>query len=474
MSTLCSQSEIKFQGLFSRSVVANFSGGDITSDAGLLLLREADLGLRFISQAAGAFTDHRDPARVEHSVEELLRQRVLALAAGYEDLNDHDSLRFDPLMALVSGKADPTGASRRHQRDRKCACAGKSTLNRLELSPDLPVHQKDRYHKISWNPEVFDELFLSTFLRSYREVPAQIILDLDATDDLIHGHQEGRFFHGYYDAYCYLPLYIFAGNHLLCARLRPSDIDAPAGWEAEIERIVEAVRKRFPKTQIILRGDSGFCREEIMKWCDDSGVDYILGLAKNSRLESEIAVPLEEAKQAWKISGEPERRWKDFMWRTKKSWSRERRVVGKAEWISGGEEGRANPRFVVTSLGVDLYDTRSLYEELYCARGEMENRIKEQQADLFADRTSTGFLKSNQLRVYVSALAYVLMNEVRDRALRGTSLARATMGTIRLKLFKAGALVKVSVRRVLVNFSSGWPTQEIFKQAVRNLRTSFG
>lgn len=474
MKTLCPQTQIQFQDLSSRCVVADFEAGDVTSDAGLLLLREVDLGLKIISRAALAFTDGRDPARIEHTLEELLRQRVFAIAAGHEDLADHDSLRFDPLFAVVSGKKEPTGASRRQKKNRIVACAGKSTLNRLELSPDLPVHQSERYHKISWSKEVLDELFLSVFLASYREVPGEIILDLDATDDPLHGQQEGRFFHGYYDSYCYLPLYIFAGNHLLCARLRPSGIDAPAGWEEEIKRIVAAIRKRFPKTRIILRADSGFCREPLMAWCEANGVDYLLGLAKNPRLEKEIVTELEEAKQAWKASGEPCRRWKDFVWKTKESWSKARRVVAKAEWISGSDEGRANPRFVVTSLGGDYAGAQALYEKKYCARGEMENRIKEQQMDLFADRTSTGFMKSNQLRLYLSSLAYVLVNALRERALGGTRLARATAGTIRNRLLKAGAVVKVSVRRVLVSFSSGWPMQEVFRQAARSLRDSFG
>lgn len=474
MSTLCPQTQIQFQDLFSRSVVANFEAGHVTSDAGLLLVRQVDLGLNVIGQAAQAFTDTRDPHRIEHSVEELLRQRVFAIAAGYEDLSDHDRLRHDPLLALVSGKKDPTGASRRQKKDQQTACAGKSTLNRLELSPDLPVHQGERYHKISWNKEVLDQLFLNIFLGSYREVPAEIILDLDATDDPLHGQQEGRFFHGYYDSYCYLPLYIFAGSHLLCARLRPSNIDAAAGWEEEIPRIVEGIRKRFPKTRIILRADSGFCRDSLMKWCESNGVDYLLGLAKNQRLEKEIAAEMEEARLAWTASGNAERRWKDFVWQTRESWSKTRRVVAKAEWIGGDEKGKANPRFVVTSLAAEFSEAQELYEQVYCARGDMENRIKEQQLDLFSDRTSTGFLKSNQLRLYLSSLAYVLVNALRERGLQRTRLARATAGTIRGLLFKAGALVKVSVRRVLVSFSSGWPMQDVFKRAAGNLKHSFG
>ncbi len=406
--------------------------------------------------------------------EELLRQRILAIAAGYEDLADHDSLRHDPLFALVSGKEEPSGSSRRQKKNRGIACAGKSTLNRLELSPDLPVHQAERYHKISWQKEAIDDLFMNLYLGSFRQGPAEIVLDLDATDDPLHGQQEGRFFHGYYESYCYLPLYIFAGNHLLCARLRPSDIDAPAGWEEELPRIVQAIRKRFPKTRVIVRADSGFCREPLMAWCEENGIDFLFGLAKNERLEKEIVAELEEAKQAWQATGEPQRRWKDFVWSTKKSWSKARRVVAKAEWISGDENGKANPRFVVTSLGADLHEGPELYEKVYCARGEMENRIKEQQLDMFADRTSTGFMKSNQLRLYMSSLAYVLVNALRERALRGTQLAKATAGTIREKLFKVGAVVKVSVRRILISFSSAWPTQDLFNQAARNLRESFG
>jgi hypothetical protein len=473
--TQCQQTEIVFQGLEGRRVVADFEGGYVTSDAGALVLRQVSERLGLVREMAKAFTDARDSDRVEHSVQQLLAQRVLAIALGYEDLNDHDRLRHDPLMGVLAGKADPTGVDRRHKRDRGKSCAGKSTLNRLELSPDLPVHQAKRYHKINYDERILDDLLVRHFLGSWREVPDEIVLDLDATDDPLHGRQEGRFFHGYYDCYCYLPLYIFCGDYLLCARLRPSNIDASAGWEKEVPRIVSLIRSRWPKTRIILRGDSGFARDELMSWCEgQADVHYVFGLARNRRLETAIAGELLQAKAEFELTRQAVRRWKELRYKTLESWSRERRVVAKAEWIEGGDDGKANPRFIVSSLGRDYLEAQSLYEQFYCARGEMENRIKEQQLDLFADRTSTGFMRSNQLRLYLSSFAYVLVNALRQIGLRGTQLAEATVGTIRTRLFKAGALIRVSVRRVLVSFSTGWPMRDVYCQIAGNLATRFG
>lgn len=468
--TQCSQPEIEFQGLEARRVVADFEGGYVTSDAGLLLLREADLKFGILRQAAAAFSDKRDPDLIEHTVEQLLRQRVLAIAAGYEDLNDHDRLRHDPMMGLIAGKSDITGSNRRRKSDRGKACAGKSTLNRLELSPDLPVHQAARYHKITYNVAVIDELMVAHMLSSYREVPAEIVLDLDATDDRLHGRQEMAFFHAYYGDYCYLPLYIFCGDFLLCARLRPSNIDASKGWEEEVPRIIAQIRKRWPRTRIILRADSGFARDTLMNWCENNDVKYILGLARNARLQAELAEQMEDAKQQSKVRRESVRCWKDFQYQTLGSWACARRVVGKAEWLTGiEEEGKANPRFVVTNLSCEGLDAQKLYEEIYCARGEMENRIKEQQHDLFADRTSTGFMASNQLRLYLSSLAYMVVNALRRSALASTPMAQATVGSIRAHLLKAGALIRISVRRVVLSISTGWPGQDLFRQVASNL-----
>lgn len=475
MRTQCQQTEIEFQELEGRRVVADFEGGYVTSDAGALLLRQVNERLGVVREMAKAFSDTRDSDLIEHSVEQLLAQRVLAIALGYEDLNDHDRLRHDPLMGLLAGKADPTGGDRRHKRDRGKSCAGKSTLNRLELSPDLPVHQARRYHKINYDQRVLDDLLVRHFLGSWREVPEEIVLDLDATDDPLHGRQEGRFFHGYYDCYCYLPLYIFCGDYLLCARLRPSNIDASAGWEQEVPRIVSLIRSRWPKTRIILRGDSGFARDELMSWCEEhEQVEFVFGLARNSRLERAIAGELAQAKKEFESARQAVRRWKELRYQTRKSWSRQRRVVAKAEWIEGADEGKANPRFIVTSLGPDYLQAQPLYEQFYCARGEMENRIKEQQLDLFADRTSTGFMRSNQLRLYLSSFAYILVNALRHYGLAGTQLADATVGTIRTRLFKAGALIRVSVRRVLIRFSTGWPMRDVLCQVAGNLAERFG
>jgi hypothetical protein len=470
--TECCQGEIGFQDLDSRRVEIDFDAGHVTSDAGMLLLREVDAKLGLIGSMAMAFADKRDPDRVEHTVEELLRQRIMAIAAGYEDLIDHDRLRHDPMMALVSGKCDVTGGTRRRESDRGKACAGKSTLNRLELSPDLAVTQADRYHKITWESEVLDALLVRVFIESHSAAPEELVVDLDTTDDPLHGQQEGRFFHGHYDNWCYLPFYIVCGEHVLCARLRTADKDPALGWQEELPRVVAQIRAAWPQVRIIVRADSGFCREPLMKWCESNQVDYVLGLAKNKVLERAITTQLEEAKAEFAKAGQAARHFAELEYRTQKTWSRTRRVVAKAEWIEGGEEGRANPRFVVSSLGKERLGTRALYEELYCGRGDMENRIKEQQLDLFADRTSTAFIKSNQLRLYFSCFARVLVVALRRLALASTDLAKAAPATIRTHLFKAGALIRVSVRRVLVSISTGWPMRDLFLAASRALFNS--
>jgi hypothetical protein len=431
-----------FARVAGRDVVAGFDGGQMTSDAGALLLGATDRAVRLVERFAGCFKDTRAAEYVEHSVATLVGQRVYGLALGYEDLNDHDELRHDPMMAVLAGKL----AARR----KDCApVAGKSTLNRLELSRP----EATRYHKISHDPAAIEGLFVDLFLEAHGQAPKQITLDLDATDDPLHGEQEGRFFHGYYGGYCYLPLYVFCGRHLLAAKLRPSNIDAAAGSAEEIGRIVKQIRQRWPTVRILLRADSGFCREELMAWCEANAVDFLFGLAKNDRLIKEIAAELGQAEEESLKTGKPARRFKDFMWTTRKSWSCRRRVVAKAEWT----QGEANPRFVVTSLTMEENEARYLYEKVYCARGEMENRIKECQLDLFADRTSTASMRANQLRLWLASMAYVLICALRRIGLQNTQFAKATCGTIRLKLLKIGALVRISVRRIKIAMASACP-----------------
>lgn len=469
MKTECNAEQFEFQGLGTRQVVADFSAGQVTSDAGALLLREVERGRGMLARLAQCFVDHRDPQRREFSVEQLLAQRVYALALGYEDLNDHETLRRDPLLATLAGRLDPLGADRARVRDQGCALAGKSTLNRLELTP-AEASARSRYQKIVYQPEAIENLFVDLFVDAHGAAPSEIILDLDATDDPLHGGQEGRFFHGYYGCYCYLPLYIFCGEHLLCALLRPSSIDAASGALEQIERIVARIRARWPELKIILRADSGFAREELMAWCEAQPVpvDYLFGLARNARLEQAIAPQLEHARRKHLRHKKAWRCFRGFGYRTLKSWSRARRVIGKAEWLDKGP----NPRFVVTSLNSERLHARDLYEKLYCARGDMENRIKEQQLDLFADRTSTHTLRANQLRLWLSAVAYTLLGELRRVGLAGTELARAQAGTIRRKLLKIGALIQISVRRVWLRLSSACPYAQLFRAAARNLRTA--
>jgi hypothetical protein len=465
MKTECTAQQLEFHGLGRRAVVGQFDGGKISSDSGGLLLREVEQRTHIVKRLAACFVDHRNPELIEHSLETLIKQRVMGLALGYEDLNDHDALRHDPLLALLSDTPDVSGDTRKRARDKGCALAGKSTLNRLELTP-FDADEASRYKKIVARPEAMDDLLVDLFLEAYDSAPEEIIVDVDATDDPLHGHQEGRFFHGYYRSYCYLPLYIFCGEHLLCARLRTADQDGAAGTVEELARIIERLRRRWPETRIIVRGDSGFCREDLMSWCEAQGVDYVLGLAKNSRLKAAIATEMVEAKGHYEATGQAARVFKDFRYQTRKSWSCERRVIGKAEYMAKGE----NPRFVVTSLSAEALDARALYEDLYCGRGDMENRIKEQQLALFADRTSTHEMRSNQLRLYFSSFAYVLMQTLRRLGLKDTSMAKAQCDTIRLKLFKIGAQIRISVRRVWIAFSESYPYAELFRQVMQRLQ----
>lgn len=449
--TECSQSGFTFAGHFSRRVEASFEAGAMTSDAGGLLLREADRRLNLLSRLSACFLDGRNPSMVRHAVAEMVGQRVCALALGYEDLNDHEQLRHDPVLQVLAGKSDL------HEQ-----LAGKSTLNRLE-SGGIP----DRYKKILCRPEMIDELLVKLFLESFEEAPAEIVLDLDTTDLELHGGQEGRFFHGYYDEYCYLPLYIFCGEHVLCVRLRQADIDASAGSLDEVGRIVAQIRARWPQTRLILRGDSGFCRDELMTWCEQqNNVHYVFGMARNERLRKIIAPALAEADALYRETLRPARVFTEFAHTTTTgSWSRERRVVAKAEHIAG----KQNPRYVVSSLQPEEWPAPRLYEELYCARGDMENRIKEQY-QLFAGRVSAETMRANQLRLYLSAMAYTLVSALRRLGLKATELARAEAATIRTRLFKIGALVRVSVRRIWFSMASSYPWRALFAQVWTNLR----
>jgi hypothetical protein len=450
--TECTQFSFEFQAHFSREVVGRFDGGTMTSDAGAVLLRETDRRLDLLPRLAGCFEDRRQPWLISHTVQEMVAQRVYALALGYEDLTDHDQLREDPLLAVLSGK----------QRVGEEPLAGKSTLNRLELGGPAP----SRYKKIHYREEAIGELLTDVFLEAHAEAPAQIVLDLDTTDLPLEGHQEGRFFHGYYDSYCYLPLYIFAGEHLLCARLRTADQDAAAGSQDEVARIVGRIRAAWPAVRIIVRADSGFCREELIKWCEDNGVHYVIGFARNQRLRRMIEPQMQQAAQIHQQTGKPARVFTEFPYQTTTgSWSRSRRVVAKAEQLDGKE----NPRFVVTNLSAEEWAAQRLYEELYCGRGEMENRIKEQ-LSLFAGRVSAETMKANQLRVYFAAMAYVLMHGLRRLGLKGTELERAQATTIRLRLLKIGAQIRITVRKVWLSMASSYPLQWLFGQVYQNLR----
>ena len=464
MATECTTTRMEFQGAFRRRVQADFDGGHISSEGGALLLRELDERLGLTRRFAECFQDHRDADLIEHTPLDLVRQRVYGLALGYEDLNDHDDLASDPLLALALGKRDPEGKDRKRERDRGRPLASSSTLNRLELTPEA-VSASNRYWKIVHDGERIESLFVTYFLESRATPPEEVILDFDATDDPLHGRQEGRFFHGYYRQYCYLPLYVFAGEHLLAATLRTSNRDAADGSTELLAQLVERIRERWPETRIIVRADSGFARDRLMSWCEEHDVYYVLGLAKNVRLLKKIGLELAQAKEAYERTGVASRVFTHFHYRTLKSWSSVRRVIAKAEHLPKG----ANPRLIVTNLPEEYADPRTLYEKVYCHRGEMENRIKEQQLDLFADRTSTAKMRANQLRLWFSSMAYVLLSALRRVALATTRMANATCGSIRLRLLKVGARIKLSVRRFVVHLASACPYQDVFIQAWRRL-----
>jgi Transposase DDE domain group 1 len=463
--TQCNATDLLFQGLGSRAVVARFDGATVTSDAGGLLLREVEARFHFLDQFARCFTDHRDPDRTEHTLLELLKQRIFGLCLGYEDLNDHDTLRQDPLLAVLVGKADPTGQSRARVQDKGKALAGKSTLNRLELTP-VRANAHSRYKKVVAHLDRMQAFLVEAFLQQHAVPPPRLVLDLDTTDFVLHGHQLGRFFHGYYDAYCYLPLYIFCGDHPLLALLRPSDLDASAGALKHLARIIARLRAAWPEVAIVVRGDSGFCREHLMAWCEANRVDYVFGLAKNSRLLRALAPELGQAEQQFGQSGQPARVFKDFSYSTLESWSRPRRVIGKAEHLAKGP----NPRFVVTSLAAESWPAQGVYEQEYCGRGDMENRIKEQQLMLFADRVSCSTLRANQVRLCLATVAYVVLRALRQFGLAQTELAQAQCATIRVKLLKLGAVVRVTVRKVWLSLSESYPLRQVFARVVGALR----
>ncbi len=460
-----------FQDLGSRNVVADFSGGRLSSDGGALLLRQVDLNLGLTQSLAQCFCDTRQQVYVDHSVRQLLAQRLYGLALGYEDLNDHHRLRLDPLLAAACEKLDPLGQDRFNPAHRGIALAGASTLNRLELSNN----KSTRGHKLWHDPSRIEACLLQMGVRCLPKHAEEIVVDLDAMGHRLHGMQEGRHYRAYYDAYCYLPLYVFVGDIALWAQLRTADKDAADGVIAALEKIVTAIRERCRRARIIVRGDSGFCREEIMVWCESHEVYYCLGLAQNSVLVGRLGPALANAQIRWCLSGAANvREFAQFEYQTVKSWSRARRVIGKAEVTAQGR----NPRFVVTNLPAQgfkgeedttRFTSARLYEELYCARGEMENMLKQQTLDLRADRMSTHYLASNQLRLWLATLAYLLLERLRALGLAGTDLAKATAGSLRLKLLKVAGQVRVSVRRVHVQLSSAYPMQALFRRCHRRL-----
>ncbi|MFH0900561.1 MAG: IS1380 family transposase [Pseudomonadota bacterium] len=466
MQTQCSFSKMELEGVGRRKIEADFSGGQISSDGGGLLLREVDRRLRLTERLAACFTDHRKPDLIDHSVEELLRQRAYGLALGYEDLNDHEALSRDPLLATLVGKKDPVGDRRRQKKHKGLPLASASTLGRIERTK-ADASRESRYEKVVCNFGAMGDICVDVFVESFDEAPVYLVLDLDPSDIQLHGNQEQRFFHGYYDHYCYLPMYLFCGEYPLAVKLRPANIDGALGAAEMLAPVVEKLRAAFPGVVLLIRGDSGFAREELMSWCEQNDLEYLFGMAKNERLVSSISKQMEQARRDHLATGEPARCYRSFSYRTRESWSRSRRVVGKAEYLDKGE----NPRFVVTSLPNRLFEKRYLYEDLYCARGEMENRIKEQQLDLFGTRTSCHTFRGNEVRIWLSVTAHLLVVGLRRVGLVGTELARAQASTLRVKLFKIGAQVAVSVRRVYIQLSTAYPLKELFASVIERLRS---
>lgn len=466
MTTQSTTNKLELLPLGKRRIEADFSAGRVSSDGGGLLLREVDRRLRFIERLALCFTDHRNPNLITHPVEQMLRQRIFTLALGYEDLNDHELLSRDPLLAAMVGQTDVEGNRQVRERDKGKPLASPSTLGRIERTK--PHANKDsRYAKIVADFDAMADLFVDIFIESFEHAPGVVVLDLDPSDVALHGKQEQHFYQGYYRHHCYLPLYAFCGEHPLAVRLRPSNIDGAKDADICLEPMVEKLRTAWPEVRIIIRGDSGFCRDWLMCWCESKpGVDYIFGLAKNSRLQKATAKQMEAARREHLQTKRPTRRFRDFCYCTLNSWSRSRRVVGKAEYHAYGP----NPRYVVTSLPAKEFEKRFLYEELYCARGEMENRIKEQQLDLFGDRASCHQFRGNQLRLWLSMAAHLLIAGLRRLALTETELVHAQASTLRSRLLKIGAIVTVSVRRVYVQLSSAFPLQKLFLDALSRLK----
>ena len=464
MMTECNSQQLHFSNLGRRRVTVKFDGGHLTSDGGGVLLREVDRRIGLLERLAHCFRDHRNQAAVEHPVRDLLAQRIYALALGYEDLNDHDSLRADPLLALLVGKADVTGQNRSRRRDKGRPLASAAALNRLELSrPEEAA--ADRYKRIGADTARLDRLLWDLYLEAHDRAPQQIVLDLDATDDPLHGKQEGRFFHGYYRSYCYLPLYVFGGEQLLLCRLRRANTDPGAGVAEELRPLIDRIRSAWPDTQIVLRADSGFARDKTMSWCEEEGIYYVFGLARNTRLQQLLGRAMAKSRRRHIATGKPARRFRQFRYRTLQTWSRRRRVVGKAEYLAKG----ANPRFVVTNLPAAAIGKQALYEKLYCPRGEMENRIKELQLALFSDRTSAATMHANQLRLYLSGFAYVLLAGLRRLGLAGTGNRRRRCDSLRLKLLKVAGRIRISHRRIWLSLPSAYPWRKEFAGVLSRL-----
>lgn len=470
-TTDCQDQPLLFQDLGRRQVIADFSGGYLSSDGGALLLRQVDASLGLTARLAQAFTDHRDPRYCDHTVRQLLTQRLLAEALGYDDLHDHATLRRDPLLAVACDKREPLGADRLHPHDQGVALAAPATLQRLEQGH----RPTDRYHKLHADPRQVEATLLEMGVRCLDKHAREIVLDFDSMGHLVHGLQEGRHFSAYYDGYVLSPLYVFAGDVPLWAALRPGDADAGAdGVLAALAAIVPALRRRCKRARIIVRGDSAFAREETMAWCEAHGVYYCFGLARNPRLEALIPDALAAARARRCLTGAPSaREFKELEYQTLKTWSRTRRVVAKAEVMAAGD----NPRFIVTNLPAagfpdedrTRFQAAPLYEGFYCARGDMENVLKQQVLDLPGDRMSAHDLAGNQLRLWLATLAYLLLERLRSVYLRGSELARATVGTIRLRLLKVAAVVTVSVRRVSVQLSTAFPLPDLFRRTARRL-----
>jgi len=457
--------KLQWEDLGRRRVEADFSAGRVSSDGGGLLLREVDRCLQLTQRLSECFEDHRNAKATEHSVRELVAQRVYAVALGYEDLNDHQQLSRDPLFAAIVGKADVEGRRRTRNADLGQPLASPSTLGRLERTKET-ANKSSRYEKIVGDFEAIGRLFVDVFIESFDAAQDEVVVDLDPSDVPLHGNQEQYYYHGYYRHHCYLPLYAYSGAHPLAVVLQPSSQDGAKGAKKFLSQLVEQLRAAWPKVGIVVRGDSGFCRDWLMSWCEKKSVDYVFGVARNKRLQAAIKQQMEKARREHLQTGKSARRFRSFQYRTRASWSRKRRVIGKAEYLSKG----ANPRFIVTSLSASEWEKQGLYEKLYCARGEMENRIKEQQLDLFGNRASCHTFRGNEIRLWLSMAAHLLIVGLRRLALDGTALARAQAATLRVKLLKIGALVTVTARRVYVRLSSAYPLQSLLSTALERLQ----